>query len=506
MVTILLVEDEPIERKAMQRFVEHAYENQVKVTAVENGIEAIEVYKKSPFDIVFCDINMPGLNGLETIRELKKLNYETTFLIVTSYNYFEYAQEAIKLGVNDFILKPVGEKDIKRILQQILDVTHSRKSQKTQTTRLIKKIEETKPIIRSDCVYNIIQNKDSNQLKGLFNLLNITPKNCICMVSDNEYISFKQIRQLSNRLDEIGFICMCDNYYGLTILFIMNTRELIDKDFDQIRDTIKSANVDAKYFGISKIYYGCENFHRSYLEAIDKIGYSTDIQVEEEIHTKSISVYENIETFCDELIADFLREDTQILEKKISYFYLYLLYLEPQQILTSVQIFNKSFLLRFNREFKTKFTLEEKTNQIAINPSNPYENLHEQLLSFVQIMISRTNYIDQETSNKLAKKAMSFISLNFAKPITLKHVADHLGVSTFYLSKILNKNLSKNFTDLIMDLRIEKAKELILKETKVKEISGILGFQSQSYFGKVFKKKTGLSPSEFFIQHTSGNV
>lgn len=505
MVTILLIEDERIEREAMQKFIEDAFCEQVLVTIVENGLRAIEEYNKKPFDIVLCDINMPGINGLETIRELKKKDYDTTFLIVTSYNYFEYAQEAIKLGVHDFILKPVSESDVVKILQQILDATHSKISEKTQTTQLIKKMEETKPIIRSDCVYSIIQNKDSNELKGLFKLLNITPKNCICMVSDNEYVSFKQVRELATKLDEVGFVCMYDNYYGLTILFIMNTRELLDRDFELVHNILRDSQIQKKYLGLSKVYTGCEHFQRSYLEAIDKMGYSTDLEIKEEKLSRTYNIYEDLNELCSVLISDFLREDRSALEKKISYYYLYLLYLEPKKILTSVRAFNKSFLLYFNREFKTKFTLEDKTNEISLNPLNPYENLHEELLGFIHIMISRSSNIDQETSNKLAKKAMSFISLNYTKPITLKHVADHVGVSTFYVSKILNTHLSKNFTDLIMDLRIEKAKELLLNDNKVKEISGILGFQSQSYFGKVFKKKTGYSPSEFLVQYTKKN-
>lgn len=77
---------------------------------------------------MICDINLPGINDLETIAGAKKINKDIVSLVLTSYNYFEYAKEAIKLGVEDFILKPVSNEKMFNAIYQVINKIDSRES------------------------------------------------------------------------------------------------------------------------------------------------------------------------------------------------------------------------------------------------------------------------------------------------------------------------------------------------------------------------------------------
>ena len=83
------------------------------------------------------------------------------------------------------------------------------------------------------------------------------------------------------------------------------------------------------------------------------------------------------------------------------------------------------------------------------------------------------------------------------KPISLEEVAKVFSVSPFYVSKIIKNNLGKSFTDIVNECRIEKAKNLLKAHVRIKEVVFCCGFQSQSYFSKMFKKLVGVSPKEY---------
>ena len=110
--TLLIADDEAMERKALSRIVSKRYKDAVKIVEAANGLDALEkigIYKP---DIIFCDIKMPGKSGLEVIREIKKKTPEQIAVFLSAYDYFEYAREAVSLGVQDYLLKPVSDEDV----------------------------------------------------------------------------------------------------------------------------------------------------------------------------------------------------------------------------------------------------------------------------------------------------------------------------------------------------------------------------------------------------------
>ena len=134
---------------------------------------------------------------------------------------------------------------------------------------------------------------------------------------------------------------------------------------------------------------------------------------------------------------------------------------------------------------------------IELDNDDPYCDLLEKINVLLDNLIKLINKFDKKSSNVLVKKALTYISLNYKKNITLNNVASYLGVTPFYISNLLSTHTSKNFTDLVTEYRIEKAKEMLKGNYQIKEIAVELGFRSHNYFSKVFKKVTGLTPKEY---------
>ena len=138
MYRVVIIDDEPIIVEGISKVVPWAdYGCEVTATAC-SGLEGLEIIRKLRPDIIFTDISMPGMDGLSMIAALRVEFPEMMIAILTGYRDFDYAQKAIRLGVNRFLLKPSNMDEIKEALQFMADTLNKRKEQenalKTQNT------------------------------------------------------------------------------------------------------------------------------------------------------------------------------------------------------------------------------------------------------------------------------------------------------------------------------------------------------------------------------------
>ncbi len=121
MTTLLIVDDEPMIRKGIKTLIDF---DALKINAVfeaENGIEALEIVKNNKVDLILADINMPKMNGLDFVANVKQISPNTRIAMITGYDSLDYAITALKLGVDDYVLKPVSKVDIIAILNKLMD-------------------------------------------------------------------------------------------------------------------------------------------------------------------------------------------------------------------------------------------------------------------------------------------------------------------------------------------------------------------------------------------------
>lgn len=497
MYKILVVEDEEIERKALVTLLKEHFLESLIVYNASNGMEALEILKDTGADILVCDINLPGINGLETIAFAKKINKDIVSLVLTSYNYFEYAKEAIKLGVEDFILKPVSIENMCNIIYQIINKIDRKKNEKNQTTQLVLKMEEIKPIVESDCIHSIVQNSRPVEIRKYFSLLNIVPKSGFCLVFQEDSFQRNQVHLFIEEIEDLGCRCMKDSYYEVHVLFVFSLAKLSDQDISIFEALIKKYFYGLDQMGVGNICENYENFYESYVTAIKNIGFAIELKVNDSKNNLSINYSSDIEKLCQNLIKDFLKFDTLNMQRRINLFYLEVLYTDKASLLKTIHIFNETLITLFNQEFKAKIDLHDQEYLIKLDTDNPYRDLLDKINDFLDSLVKSIDKVNNKSSNVLVKKALAYISVNYKKTITLNSVAEYLGVTPFYISNLLSTHTSKNFTDLVTEYRIEKAKEMLKGNYQIKEIAFELGFKSHNYFSKVFKKVTGLTPKEY---------
>ncbi len=120
MLKIMLIEDEKLERQAIKTIIERAKLDAEVVAEASNGLDALDTLEAHDVDVAFVDIRIPGIGGLDFIREARERNLRPEFIIVSAYDYFDYARKAIALGVREYLLKPVRREDICKILEDLI--------------------------------------------------------------------------------------------------------------------------------------------------------------------------------------------------------------------------------------------------------------------------------------------------------------------------------------------------------------------------------------------------
>ena len=121
MVNLLLADDEGIVRRGIKTLVDYASLGIGEVFEAANGEEALDIVKRGNVHIVFADINMPRMNGLDFTKKAKAFDPAIKIALITGYDYFDYVLAALKLGVDDYILKPVSKDDVTELLLKLVD-------------------------------------------------------------------------------------------------------------------------------------------------------------------------------------------------------------------------------------------------------------------------------------------------------------------------------------------------------------------------------------------------
>ncbi|MBQ9156587.1 MAG: response regulator [Eubacterium sp.] len=340
MYKILIVEDEELERTSIKIFLEENLPEAEIVGEAKSGYEALEMIENHEINLMLVDINIPGIDGMEVIRQARRKLPEAVIIITTAYDDFNVAHKAIKLKVDDFLLKPI-RKEV--LLDSVKSFAH-RVGEDKKTDRSNKLLAKLEVELRK-CSY-----------KASIDILR--------EYIDQLYLEYRDVNVISKRLSE------------LAKLIVRIAEEL----------------------GISD---------------------------------------------TNELVV-------QMEKLKIKY----LLY-------------------------------------------NNKHDAYNEIIKMVDIVFDKMN-VKGKLSDGGMKSVVDYIERNIKRGISLEDVANHVNISTYYLSKIFKKEMGVNFITYVTDRKMDLAKEMLINtDIPVLNIALDLAYNEANYFSKAFKKKTGLTPSEY---------
>ncbi|KOO41165.1 response regulator transcription factor [Priestia koreensis] len=173
MYRLLIADDEALEREGLELLIDRKMPNTFKVFQASNGRQAIELAEEYRPDIVLMDIKMPGIQGLEALKQIKAIDHRIKMVLITAYDYFSYAQEAVSIGVKDYLLKPAKREQVVGTLTKLLQELEEERAKRSHELGVEETLAELIPVVESELammlMFNQVQEVDVNRLAQIAN-------------------------------------------------------------------------------------------------------------------------------------------------------------------------------------------------------------------------------------------------------------------------------------------------------------------------------------------------
>lgn len=522
MYKVLIVDDDRIIRRNLMTTIawkEHGY---FVVSDASNGEAGIEMVKKHKPHIVISDIKMPFMDGLEMSKEIREIFPKTKIILLTGYEDFQYAKEAIKLKAFDYLLKPV---DGKILLEQVKQATKEIELEKEAEIKL----SEVMTLLREDFMKKLLDNNHSwnclklNEEMEFMNLHLNGPSYVVFIVKleidmskqqpiinnlKREIISFLHEEILSNGLgyaidykeDEIVIVYSCHNklVHDDFVKIANHMQDMMQRKFQQTISIsigeksnklmdVASSYEDAKnlmelrYFkGKGKVLSRLNASDLNWLKEID-----LDHLAEELAQTFKLGISSELDLFFEKLNKMFAENYAHFSDVHQIVLKFILVFLqESEKLGKEWDRHQKHELIRLYQDIiklQTVNEIIEKVRGIGIK------------------LIEDIRMQNENQKGSIVQQAIRFIEKNYhQEKLTLEKIAKEVHVSPAYLCNLFKVETGINFGEFLLEIRMEKAMELLrVKRLKTYEVAEKVGYSNPQYFSICFKRYTNYSPAEY---------
>jgi two-component system response regulator YesN len=495
-VNILIADDEFYARKALAQIIRD-WDSDSHVIEVQNGQEALSVLSTNPIDVVFTDIRMPLLDGLQLSALINEHYPQTSNVIISGYDDFKYAQEAIVYNVKQYILKPLEKKEIISILTE--------EKSKSNERAIQLKVNKIYSMLHEEDVNSIDENK-SIKLPPIHSYRTV-------VLQTMKYDKFDLIDEMTAEvLSGYPFI-----YYHLKelrhshmsiILIAASEQSAADKLWlmgsicDQIYKKVVEVSDDKLSIGISRVHTHLEELSSTYRDAksalllrlfhedIDVYDY-TDMKNKGQMHSNLL--HDCIHPLYNKVIHNEVKEANLIIAEMMK------IIVELQ---LPVHILNDTcykLIAIFNAVIES---INHKSNE-----SRPYlepidlldYHSPEQIVDFLNdVLVDLSTLIEMtKPQGDRVDELKAYVERNYSLNIKLEELAKNVYYADVsYLSKQFKKRYGISFSQYVIAVRLNHAQRLLefSPSLSISEIASAVGFNDYSYFIQMYRKHFGATP------------
>jgi two-component system response regulator YesN len=520
---VLIVDDEPMIRCGLSACIDWDNEGFFLVGEAINGKVALDHYLTKNIDILITDIKMPLIDGLELTRQWQQYQSNIKVILISSYSDFEYAREAVQLGVvADYLLKPTMEpEDLLSILQKCKSALDEEALKEQENSFYYKEAEKNK--------YNQLEMKMKRILNGgsvqadelpewmreplvlavweQDNPSNDSLESLLQMETAKEKLLTWFTKGVAFVTGENQLVTLFPNDSGKACIDIKKYRQTLSSEYNLCFTTGISPSFHHVNSIVDAYRWSSASLLQSFYEGrgkcfIGKIDSNNHLQ-KPSLSTSETKWSDLRVRFSKEFALSNKENSQQILEE---YFSLWKNDKKPrEEILTETR-----HLLTMMWSRKQKLKTEEMMKEIldkleGLNRTETLEDLVVYIRSeFSMIWDNQMFSVIPEDSKgaHVIQLALSYIQENFRKELSLKEVADHVYMSKNYFSEQFKHFTGLNFIDFVISLRIHHAKQLLGDTAlRIQDVGTKSGFQSPKYFLKLFKREVACTPAEYRQKH-----
>ena len=511
MYSILITDDEQIVIDSLFFILKKNFEGQVKLFSANSGASAIDIVSRESIDIIFMDINMPGMSGLESVKCILNLNPQAIIIILSAFDTFQYAQEALNLGAYKYLTKPINRNVVVQTVRSAMNRVDLIKTESPEDTELRQKLEKISPVLESDFFYScILSRSKSVDAYTFLDYFKIKAENfvlsCIEINRDNQSeneLLYQKIKDILHAEAKCFVSSLMMN--RIIVFFWFDAREKsgeLQKIFFNLTENVDSGIKIASSFVFDDVL----KIPDMYRQTFDLLSQSTQISFlqenteEKTENREALSFEEEGEAILERLYNRLKIGDGSGVGLSIqSYFEL----LEKKgcgiecmkAFVFEILINTKNILAATGENTDSLSTPEIWKKLTSFSDSTSVRSYLEAILSKASFDLYE---VKKQKKNPVILKVVEYLEEGLSQDISLESAASFANVNPFYLSKLFREETGETFVNYVTDRRLEKGKGLLSSTAlSIKEITAEIGYNDQNYFSKLFKAKYGVSPTDF---------
>ena len=484
MKTLLIVEDEKMIRQGIKAMVQRSGVPVEVIMECNNGETALEVIKEQKIDVMFTDIRMPKMDGIELVKRMQSCEHVPLTVAISGYDDFSYAVEMLRNGVREYILKPVEREKIVEVLKKLNDELESKKEEVATTQKIGH--QQMKHMIISDA----ISEEERLTLEKQY--------------ADQFYREAYRVccqRSQERNISGAG----AQNYI---LLENVNENDVFIVPEEKCALLLRNELQDG-YVGVSNIHEGIRQLKEAYKEAVAmrKMAFTRNrtkvffLDEKEHIPEKLVTEAAKLTEPAANLVRVQLlgTERLEELEKSI-----YQLFFETKNGRIEPDAFEwciREFLDDVQKTYRNALGEDEKQIEAAkvIWDECCIDTYEEKIMELIAYLHEKIHsQFDVNKNSQKMKMAIEYIESHYASDLNMAVVSNYISMNYSLFSYSFKQYTGTNFVNFLKEIRMKKAKELLAEtDMKIIEISQAVGYDNEKHFMKIFKATCGVSPSEY---------
>lgn len=528
--TLLLVDDE---EEVVQIIIKKLNWEALGFSVVgyaSNGVKALEMVEEFQPDVVMTDIKMPYMDGIELTRKIKENYPETKVLVFTGFDEFEYAKEAVHMGVEEYILKPINSIELSEVFSQLREKLEQEINEKHNVETLQQYYLESLPLLQVNFYTTLIEGRIAQEkVEGYLKDYQITfegPFYCCFVVHTSVSQAPENMnpvlldtlvqKQVDERMSP-SWRMKHFTYLGNGVVIAQLNRE------SEITELTDECNRFCRYaqrilgaivtIGVGPVCSDILQLSRSYSEAREALSYRVIYGTSRSINISEIAPQKSEEEITEhnaEISNLFktirLGEKEQIELAAESYLQ------HPsfsgqslqQRHVAIMEMLAELYRFSSHNDIPTEEMLGDM-KQLFVYLIDLVPDVLQRWLTRICLSFSDRLAAARSTSSQsIVSEAKEYIYSNYAdEGLSLDDICRELGVSNSYFSTIFKKETGTSFVGFLTECRMDRAARMLI-ETDEKNyiIAGQVGYTDPNYFSYVFKRQFGMSPSKYRMEHT----
>ncbi|HZG58424.1 response regulator transcription factor [Paenibacillus sp.] len=533
---LLLVDDESHVLEGIRTMVDWNALGIERVATARNGEQAWDAYANERPDILMTDVSMPKMNGLELVRKIREQDPALPVIILSGYDDFAFAREAIHLNVSKYVLKPSTHDEIEAALLEVKEALLERRREQRLSEQFERQLREALPILRERFLFEWIAvgarpSEDLEDLLAFYRIEHPIDRGAIVAsvklyrppagpaISEREWqlFMFSFTKLVSEALPASG------GCYALR--FIDDRLPLVFFDADEasarcraegtMRDILEKARASFQldvHASVGQWYADPSMYSRSYRESLVALTRNED----EGFH--QLFRYEPSNEAADwplypiehtkQLYEAFLRVDEPAVRRKweeleacFSGERTTFAYAQTASLAVVTEL-----MMRF-MEWDAAFMDSSQWLQVMnrMQQCRTKEMLFDEAKGFAErVLALLRRRFSEQNSRSYTEAIKKHVAARYAEPLSFTELAKGMHLTRNYLSYVFKRDTGMNFIQYVTNYRIRKAEELLLSgDYRVYEVGEKVGYPDPAYFSRVFKSITGRSPADFGAKKAS---